>query len=98
MGFLVTVLSVGIAVVRRWRSRGAGLDGRLVLAAVCGLLVHGHYLLVALFSTAVVRYSLAVWPLLALCGLLLADYGARTWVPRVRGTTVRFAGARGDER
>ena len=97
-GFLVTVLSVGVAVVGRWRGGGAGLDGRLVLAAVCGLLVHGHYLLVALFSTAVVRYSLAVWPLLALCGLLLADYGARTWMPRVRGTVVRLSDAGGDER
>lgn len=97
-GFLVTVLSVGIAGVRRWRGRGAGLDGRLVLAAVCGLLVHGHYLLVALFSTAVVRYSLAVWPLLALCGLLLADYGVRTWAPPARGAAVPLAGARGKER
>lgn len=97
-GFLVTVLSVGIAVVRRWNGRGAGLDGRLLLAAVCGLLVHGHYLLVALVSTAVVRYSLAVWPLLALCGLLLADYGVRTWGPRVREAAVPLAGSRGGER
>ena len=97
-GFVVTGLSVGIAVVRRWRGGGAGLDGRLVLAAVCGLLVHGHYLLVALFGTAFARYSLTLWPLLALCGLLLADYGARSWASRARRTGFRSAGMRDDER
>ena len=78
-GFVATVVAVGIAVVRRLRGGAAALDRRLLLAAVCGLLVHGHYVFVALFGIALARYSLAVWPLLALCGLLLVHYGSSRW-------------------
>ncbi|MYD85638.1 MAG: hypothetical protein F4Y14_05340 [Acidobacteria bacterium] len=78
-GFLATVVAVGIAVVRRLRSGAAELDRRLLLAAVCGLLVHGHYVFVALFGIALARYSLAVWPLLALCGFLLVHYASSRW-------------------
>ena len=87
--FLATVFAVGAAVFRRWHGAGAEVDGRLVLAAICGLLAHGHYLLVALFGVAAARYSLAMWPLLALCGLLLASrapilFGSRDR-PEARG-------------
>lgn len=78
-GFLATVVAVGIAVVRRLRGGAAALDRRLLLAAICGLLVHGHYVFVALFGIALARYSLAVWPLLALCGLLLVHYASSRW-------------------
>ena len=77
VGFLATVVAVGVAVARRLR--GMELDDRLVLAAVCGLLVHGHFVFVGLFGIALARYSLAVWPLLALCGLLLVHYGSSRW-------------------
>ena len=78
-GFLATVVAVGIAVVRRLRSGAAELDRRLLLAGVCGLLVHGHYVFIGLFGIALARYSLAVWPLLALCGLLLVHYALGRW-------------------
>ena len=69
--FMATAFAASLAVYRRWRHAGVGLDERLLLAAICGLLVHGHYALVALVGVANARYSLAMWPLLALCGLFL---------------------------
>lgn len=78
-GFLATVVAVGVVVARRLR--GMELDNRLVLAAICGLLVHGHFVFVGLFGIALARYSLAAWPLLALCGLLLVHYALSRWPP-----------------
>ncbi len=94
-GFLATVVAVGIAVVRRLRSGAAELDRRLLLAAVCGLLVHGHYVFIGLFGIALARYSLAVWPLLVLCGLLLVHYALGRWPlrPPVLPSPQRTTGA-----
>ena len=83
--FLATVFAMGAAVFRRWQGAGAEVDGRLVLAGICGLLVHGHYLLVALFGYALARYSLVMWPLLALCGLLVVSQAPRAFGATNRG-------------
>ena len=91
--FLGTVFAVGAAVSRRLRGVGAEVDGRLVLAAICGLLAHGHYLLVALFGVAAARYSLAMCPLLALCVLLLVSMALSLFGSRDRPEARRIATA-----
>ena len=86
VALLATVFSMGMAAAGRWHGRGAAVDNRLVLAASCGFLVHAHYLLVALFGIALARYSLAMWPLLVLCVLLLADYVIRLRASRAHAS------------
>ena len=72
--FLATGLAMGTAPCRRWSGGEKEVDNGLVLAALCGFLAHGHYLLVAMFGRALARYSLTMWPLLLVCGLLVSHY------------------------
>ena len=69
---LASLAAIVLAVGQR--RRGLEPDARLALAAVCGLLTHGHYALVAAAGVALSRYSLAMWPCLALCSLLVAGH------------------------
>lgn len=69
-----SLLAPGLAVWRRLRDGPRPPDGRLVVAGVCGLLVHGHLLGVSLFGVAFMRYAVAVWPAMLVCGLLLLRY------------------------
>ena len=46
-----------------------------MVAALCGLAVHAHFLLVGLFGVVAIRYTGAMGPLLATCGALLVSWG-----------------------
>lgn len=69
-----SLLAPGLAVWRRLRDGPRPPDGRLVVAGVCGLLVHGHLLAASLFGMAVMRYVVTMWPAMLVCGLLLLHY------------------------
>ena len=65
VGLLITTMALGIAVLQWlfWRCRSP--DGRLVVAALCGLAVHAHFLMVGLLGVVATRYAGAMGPLLA---------------------------------
>lgn len=75
VGLLISTLAVGFAVAQRliWRSRSP--DSRLVVAALCGLAIHAHFLMVGLLGVVATRYAGAMGPLLATCGVLLVSWG-----------------------
>ena len=77
-GLLLASLSAsGLVLWQIWRRMRRGSpppDARLVVACLCGLLVHGHFLVVGLFSVSVMRYAFTMWPAMLLCGLLLFDW------------------------
>lgn len=87
-GLLASALAIALASWRRIRWGSHDLDGRLVLAALAGLAVHGHFLLIGLVGVATPRYAHAVWPLMALCIALVLSWAldpARGWAwPRSR--------------
>ena len=74
---LASTSASGLVLWRTWRRRRAGSpppDDRLVVACLCGLLVHGHFLVVGLFGVSLMRYAFAVWPAVLLCCVLLFDW------------------------
>ena len=74
---LASLASTGLVSWRIWRRMRRGSpppDDRLVVACLCGLLVHGHFLVVGLFSVSELRYAFAMWPAVLLCCLLLFDW------------------------
>ena len=73
-GLLVSTLSVGLVVWQRLISTSRSPDSRLVVAAVSGLAVHAHFLMVGLLGVVATRYAGAMGPLLAICGVLLASW------------------------
>ena len=74
MGLLVSTFAVGLAAMQRllWRNRSP--DSRLIVAALCGLAIHAHFLMVGLLGVVATRYAGAMGPLLATCGALLASW------------------------
>ena len=94
-GLVASALGIALASWRRIRWGSRDLDGRLVVAALAGLAVHGHFLLIGLVGVATPRYAEAVWPLMALCIALMVSWAlsqARGWAwPRspARGTATR---------
>ncbi len=70
--FFVSTSAIALATWQRMRT--PLVDDRLSIAAVSGLLVHGHFLFVGLFGKALARYSLAMTPCLVLLGVLAASY------------------------
>ena len=84
---LASMLAAGL-VLRRLRLRGGGpsLDGRLAVAFLCGLLVHGQFLATGLFGISIMRYAFTVWPAMFLCSALLFDWilqsCRRAWMTR----------------
>ena len=73
IGLLISTLAIGLAAFQWMRSRSP--DSRLVVAALCGLAVHAHFLLVGLIGVVATRYAGAMGPLLATCGALLVHWG-----------------------
>ena len=73
-GLIVSTLSVGLVVWRRLTSPSRSPDCRLVVAAVSGLAIHAHFLMVGLLGVVATRYAGAMGPLMAICGVLLASW------------------------
>lgn len=79
-GLAVSLVAIGLAAWRLPRTRARALDGRLTLASLSGLAVHGHFLLIGLTGVATPRYALVMLPALALCGFLLVNWAvAQAW-------------------
>lgn len=79
-GLAVSLTAIGLAAWQLLRTRARSLDGRLALASLSGLAVHGHFLLIGLTGVATPRYALVTLPALALCGFLLANWAvAQAW-------------------
>ena len=73
LGLAASIAAAGFAVGQR--VRGARVpDGRLAAAALCGLMVHGHFLWVGLSGPAAEKFAFAVWPLLAVSVVLTAGW------------------------
>lgn len=79
---LAPVLVLGQLLLRR-RAGAPPPDGRLVVAGLCGLLVHGHFLATGLFGHVDMRFAFTVWPAMFLCCVLLFDWALRSGL-RVR--------------
>ena len=74
---LASLASTGLVLWQIWRRMRRGSpppDDRLVVACLCGLLVHGHFLAAGLFSIAIMRYAFTMWPAILLCCVLLFDW------------------------
>ena len=90
--FAASFAAIGLALWRRFR-RGVA-DRDLALAALCGLGVHGYFLLCGLFSIATDRYTFAMLPMAAVCGTLLvrwASYRALLRYDLEQGISERIA-------
>ena len=73
-GLFVSTLSVVLVVWQRVFSSSCSPDSRLVVAAVSGLAIHAHFLMVGLLGVVATRYAGAMGPLMAVCGVLLASW------------------------
>ena len=73
-GLAVSLAATALAAGRRLRGSARAADGRLAAAALSGLAVHGHFLLIGLTGVATPRYALVMLPALALCGFLLINW------------------------
>ena len=80
-GAALLASALAIAFALWYRLRGSREpDGRLAVAALAGLAVHGHFLLIGLIGVATPRYAEAMWPLMALCIVLVAAWALeRAW-------------------
>ncbi len=81
-GLLASALAIMLAPWQRLRRGTRGADARLAVAALAGLAVHGHFLLIGLTGVATPRYAHAMWPLMALCVVLVTAWAlerAREW-------------------
>ena len=74
-GLALSTIAVGLAAWRRLRANCSSPDPHLVVAGLCGLAVHAHFLLVGLLGVVASRYAAAMGPLLATCGALLVSWG-----------------------
>ena len=74
LGFCASLLSVAFAVSQRMCRSMDATDNRLVAAGLAGLMVHGYFLVVGLFAFGLGRYATVMFPLLAVCCLLSADW------------------------
>ena len=70
---LASVAAAGL-VLQRMRRGSPPPDDRLVVACLCGLLIHGHFLVVGLFGISLMRYAFTMWPAILLCCVLLFDW------------------------
>lgn len=74
LGLCASLLSLAFAVSQKMRRGVDATDDRLVAACLAGLMVHGNYLMIGLFGVCQSRYAIAMYPLLAVCCLLSADW------------------------
>ena len=74
LGFCASLLSLAFAVLHRMRRSIDVIDNRIVAAGLAGLMIHGNYLMIGLFNAASHRYTLNMFPLLAVCCLLTIDW------------------------
>ena len=84
---LASLASSGLVLWRIWRRMRRDSpppDGRLVVACLCGLLVHGHFLVVGLFGFSLMRYAFTMWPAVFLCCVLLFDWMLQSLKPVVK--------------
>jgi len=65
----VTLIAIFAAAVQILRGRA---KPALIVAGLCGLMVNGNFLLVALTGIGIVRYTLAMWPGMMACAAFLA--------------------------
>ena len=72
--FLASVLAAGLAVRRRLGRGGRAPDADLAAAASAAVMVHGYFLVTAVFGVTTLRYSAVMWTFEALCGLLLVRW------------------------
>ena len=89
-GLLISMLAVGLAAWQRLRRHHYSPDSRLVIAALTGLAVHAHFLIVGLLGVVATRYAGAMGPLMATCGALLASW----MIDQARGVEWRRHSAR----
>ena len=89
-GLLISTLAVGLAAWQRLRRHHDSPDSRLVIAALTGLAVHAHFLMVGLLGVVATRYAGAMGPLMATCGALLASW----MIEQARGVEWRRHSAR----
>ena len=89
-GLLISTLAVGLAAWQRLRRHHDSPDSRLVIAALTGLAVHAHFLMVGLLGVVATRYAGAMGPLMATCGALLASW----MIDQARGVEWRRHSAR----
>ena len=94
---LLASMSATGLVLRRMRRGSPPLDDRLVVACLCGLLVHGHFLVTGLFGISLMRYAFTMWPAILLCCVLMFDWtlqSSTSWAlpKRVRAGWRRCSG------
>lgn len=78
MLFAVLATSFAAIGLALWqRSRRGVADHELALAALCGLAIHGYFLLCGLFSVAAARFGFSMLPMGAVCGMLLVRWAFR---------------------
>lgn len=72
--FIVSVAALACAGLLRLRGAAAGPPASLAMAALAALVVHGYFALTAVLAESQMRYSAAMWPYQALCGLLFLHW------------------------
>lgn len=78
---VVSLLASLAAAVRILRGRAGPA---LIVAGLCGLMVNGNFLLVALTGIGIARYTLAMWPGMMACAAFLAWPVAESVLSRLR--------------
>lgn len=84
LGLCASLLSLAFAVSQKMRRGMDATDNRLVAACLAGLMVHGNYLMIGLVNFSLSRYAIAMYPLLAVCCLLSADWALQRSARHVR--------------
>lgn len=72
--FIGSVAALGFAGLLRLRGAAASPPAGLAMAALAALAVHGYFALTAILAESQMRYSAAMWPFQALCGLLFVHW------------------------
>ena len=88
--FFASLITIGWAVWRRRRNAPGELNDALALAALCGLITHGYYLVTAMFSVAIARHSGAMSPALAVFVVMV---GWWLWNRRKNETNIKTSKA-----
>ena len=97
---LASLASTGLVLWQIWRRMRRGSpppDDLLVVACLCGLLVHGHFLVVGLFGISLMRYAFTMWPAVFLCCVLLFDWTLRFLRSVVNPRRIETGGGPADE-
>lgn len=82
--FLASVAAVLLAVAERLRREPGRRDPGLAAAAVSSVMVHGYMIGTAVVAQVHLRYVAAIWPLQAVCCVLLLRWAVRRGMERGR--------------